>query len=206
MEIHHLYHVYADGLWQAPLREHLDALHTSGLYEQLDRFYVGIVGNDENVAAVKAALDGVECSVVAESATGWEQESLRLLPALLGDTDAAVLYCHTKGAAYPSEINVKWRYSMTFFTVVEWWRALLALEDHDAYGCHVVKHDFWPEDFFGGNFWWATADYLRSLPPVAEDDRWDAERWIGRGEAPRFFDANPGWPDPSLFVVSWTYD
>jgi hypothetical protein len=33
--------------------------------------------------------------------------------------------------------------------------------------------------FFGGNFWWARTNYLRALPPVEVEHRWQAEGWIG---------------------------
>jgi hypothetical protein len=200
----HFYHVYADGRWEIPLTEHLEALHGSGLYPQLDKFYVGIVGSEDNIAAVKAALDGVECSIIAEAPVGWEHETMRHIPRLLGDDDAHVLYCHTKSASDQSEINVTWRRSMTFFNVVEWRQAIPRLETHDAYGCHVLPKE--NGNCFGGNFWWATADFLRSLPPLLENDRWDAERWLGRTDTGKFFDANPGWPAVNLFTTRWTYN
>jgi hypothetical protein len=50
---------------------------------------------------------------------------------------------------------------------------------------------------FGGNFWWANANYLRTLPPLRYKDRFDAETWIGLGN-PLVHDLLPGWPSIPL--------
>ena len=79
----------------------------------------------------------------------------------------------------------------------------------DAVGCHWLtaeQFSSWaPQEFpdgtpfFGGNFWIARCDYLRTLPEPSTRSRFDAERWIGLGD-PRVLDLNPGWPAANLFV------
>jgi hypothetical protein len=46
--IYNFYHIFADGLWQTPVTEYLEALKTSGLYDNLKSFNIGIVGSPEN--------------------------------------------------------------------------------------------------------------------------------------------------------------
>ena len=46
--ITHFYHVYADGHWQEPIREHVDALIRFGLADQMLGMYVGYVGTRKN--------------------------------------------------------------------------------------------------------------------------------------------------------------
>jgi hypothetical protein len=81
-----------------------------------------------------------------------------------------------------------------------------AVRDVDAVGCHWLTEAAFPgmfgpqtipaegSGFFGGNFWMARCDYLRTLPACEAEPRWKAESWIGLGN-PRVVDLLPGWPD-----------
>jgi hypothetical protein len=40
----HFYHVFADGDWETPAREHFAALETSGLMGELDSIFLGCGG------------------------------------------------------------------------------------------------------------------------------------------------------------------
>jgi hypothetical protein len=176
----HFYHVYADGDWLTPATEHIEELFISGLIDNLDDLFLGIVGTSENRAKVKAELPGV---CVAESATGWEQVTLQKLHEFAQTDDGAIFYAHTKGAWSNSELARQWRVSMTHDTVTRWEECVKALTMVEAAGPYWLKswepehadHDF----FFAGNFWWARSDYIRTLSPVSVSNRYQAEGWIG---------------------------
>lgn len=194
--IRHYYHVYADGDWRDAVTEHLAALE--GLAAAVT---VGIVGSPQNRRAVRQAFEVANVETWVEAAGGWEQVTLGALRRDLAHHDDPVLYAHTKGAAHRTRINDLWRRSMTALVVDEQRADLLA--EHDAVGCHWLTPGDWPNlvdsPYFGGNFWWATAAYLRTLPPLAMTNRYDAEQWIGLGN-PRVADLLPGWPDLRLFA------
>lgn len=67
MKITHFYHVFADGDWETPAEEHIEALVASELIDNLSDMFLGIVGAPPNRDRVKRKLPGV---VVAE-AEGW---------------------------------------------------------------------------------------------------------------------------------------
>lgn len=179
-ELHHFYHIYADGEWREPVKEHLQALKTSGLgAEGGFSLSVGLVGNDRNTAAVRDFLNGhsIGWREVASSQEGWEQVTLNALARESHTLEGFVFYAHTKGASTPSRFNADWRQRMTFYTVTRWREALLSLETHHAYGCHWMQlGGSW---LFGGNFWWTRMSHLRLLPPPGVHSRWAAEGWIG---------------------------
>lgn len=182
MTLAHFYHVYADGHWAKPAEEHFTELDRSGLMDELDDVFLGIVGTPENRALAKKQLPGV---VVAEQDTGWEQVTLEALREHATLNDGAVFYAHTKGAWSNSDLADAWRISMTYDNVARWRECVEALKTHDAVGAYWLRsdepehreHDF----FFAGNFWWANNRYIRSLPPVRNDTRYRAEAWIGLG-------------------------
>lgn len=204
MKYIHIYHVFADGQWDVPAQEHFDALHRYGLYEQLDELYIGFVGSEDNVAAAERKIsETITFTTVNRSLDGWEQETMRLIPSLIDNVDGYVFYAHTKGAWHISAFNDAWRRSMTYFNVVKWQDAVSCLNNYDAYGCHICHAEDTGDNYYGGTFWWATTDYLKTLPPVAEEHRWGAEGWIGTNKAVRQYDANPGWPNESIFRTKW---
>lgn len=139
---------------------------------------------------------------------GWEQATIERVRAYSQDHDGAVLYAHAKGSADPTAFNARWRQSMTRQVVAKWAENLAALEEYDLVGCHWITPAMVPPGagsefadglaFFGGNFWMARCDYLRTLPACPTGNRHQAERWIGMG-TPRVLDLLPGWPDDSLW-------
>jgi hypothetical protein len=180
MKITHFYHVFADGDWETPAEEHIEALVASELIDNLSDMFLGIVGAPPNRDRVKRKLPGV---VVAEAETGWEQVTLNALHDFAQTDAGAIFYAHTKGAWSQTELARQWRVSMTHDTVTRWQECVQALTMVHVAGPFWLKsrdpehqnHDH----FFAGNFWWARSDYVRALDPVGVENRYQAEGWIG---------------------------
>jgi hypothetical protein len=190
----HFYHVFADGDWMKPATEHIEELAISGLLDNLDDMFLGIVGTAENRNKVKRELPGV---VVAEAESGWEQVTLHELHDYSKVNDCYIFYAHTKGAWSRTVFADEWRVSMTHNTVTKWPECVEALGRVDAAGPYWLKSDE-PEHidhdhFFAGNFWWARSDYLRRLPLVGVDNRFQAEGWVGLGN-PSVHETLGGYP------------
>ena len=180
MRLSHFYHVYANGDWEIPATEHFEELGVSGLLDELDRIYLGVVGSRENRRKVKRALRHY---VTVEADEGWEQVTLNKLRDFCQTDDGAVLYAHTKGAWSQTELAGVWRVSMTHDVVTRWRECVQAINSVQATGPHWLRSDM-PEHsehghFFAGNFWWARSDYIRTLAPVSVSNRYQAEGWIG---------------------------
>jgi hypothetical protein len=184
----HFFHVFADGNFSTPIREHFTEARVSGLLGVLDSVRVGVVGdrvNRERVLGLFAELD-VPVSVVAEADTGWEQVTLKELHQFAKQDDGKIFYAHTKGAWSPDPIAQPWRTTMIHDTVTRWRECVNALESVQVAGAYWLRSDM-PEHhdhkfFFAGNFWWARSDYVGTLDPVGEVSRYQAEGWLGLGE------------------------
>ena len=205
MKITHFYHIYADGQWKDPVKEHIIALRQSQLMYNLDNFFIGFVGQKKNIESVKKFLRtcGVDYSVVAEEELGWEQVTMNKLRDFVHQNDGWIFYAHSKGAYDPSPINIAWRKSMTYYNIINWEKAVSYLDDYDTVGTHWVTAPQDGKTFWGGTFWWATTDYLKTLPPIGTENRWRAEDWIGITKTAKVYDMNPGWPGFHLFKTSW---
>jgi hypothetical protein len=178
--IHHYYHIYADGAWEDPVREHSDALRESDLADYPGfLLHIGLVGSKENAQKVRDYLSTKDLAwhLIGWRETGWEQLTLSAVAHDCQQTEGLVFYAHTKGAHDPTRFNIAWRKRMTYFNVTRWKDAVQRLDNCTAYGCHWMEVEgSW---IFGGNFWWTHMEHLRLLGPVRTDNRWKAEEWIG---------------------------
>jgi glyoxylase-like metal-dependent hydrolase (beta-lactamase superfamily II) len=205
------FHVYLPGRWQAPLAEHLDALDASGYWKAGHGITFGLIGMQSRRAAELVLGDALfdRETQPGDYQTVWraegnEQLTLAAAQRYAQKHDGAVLYAHTKGAANPRPLADAWRRSMTERVVRRWRENLQAIEsgDVDMVGTHwLTQEEFGSAlvalPYWGGNFWMATCEYLRTLPPVNEatSDRYTAEVWVGSGPVrPRVLDLRPGWP------------
>lgn len=186
MDLHHAYHLYADGEWKQAWKEHLIAL-TYGLDNELKTFSVGLVGSEERRQEAKEIVTQSGASVVAEADTGWEQVTLEYVDSFCDSNDGYFLYCHSKGSSHVFDLNTRWRRMMTHDVVVNWIECVQILDTGiDTIGTtwHPASPDFGPRDYWAGNFWWANMRFVRELPPVKYENRFDAEGWIGEHPTP----------------------
>lgn len=184
----------------------MNALKLSGLLDAADEFFVGINGGDGDALLVSAMSP---CPLVNLLVNGTEAASelatLNHLQKWL-KPGWSVFYHHIKGVQYPGNpIWNRWRKCMENACVWGWRECHMLLESGrcDTCGAHWMtsaKYPMLPKNhrYWGGNFWWATSDYLLTLPPVKPDSfeaRYDAETWIGSGrKTPKVHDFSPHWP------------
>jgi hypothetical protein len=188
------------------LGEQVGDLFSSGLYEAASEITFGVTASDES-ARLCRAMTPAKVEIVHHSAT--QQSELptlsRLRAWLPGHDDWYVLYHQAKGVRSPnSDIAAAWRRCMSRHVVHDWRECVAALDSgYDAAGCHWLTPEQFPKvrsAYFGGNFWWAKASFLATLPelPVTASCREDfylAETWIGRGpQRPKVHDHGAHWP------------
>lgn len=201
MNLHHAYHLYADGNWHQGWKEHIKAL-SRGLKNRLTTFSVGLVGNQHNRSIAHDIVAREGATVVVEVDTGFEQETLDWVDKFVDTNEGYMLYNHSKGAGFPVEISNAWRRTMTYDTVIEWETCVGYLNaGYDAVGTcwHPAGTEFGDTPYFAGNFWWASNTFLRTLPPPLRAHRYGAEGWLGSGG---FVNAKPlregSFPPPNL--------
>jgi hypothetical protein len=199
----HWYHIWAAGEWREPVTEHWQALQDA---EWTESVRVGIVGPPEARGEVVAWLSEqpLAFEVVAEADQGFEMLTLRAVHEYAKSNDGAVMYAHTKGAYDTSEFRKRWRRTMCHDVIGNWQGNLHVLEKgHDAIGPFWLTAEMFPNQIiipiFGGNYWIATCEYLRTLPECEDGDRYNAEGWIGLGK-PDAVDLRPGWPAEERFI------
>lgn len=177
-----VYHVAGiGGHWRQIVREQLDQFRAAGL-TRVHCTHVG-TGLAELIGLARAAaVELVVCSSDADPKQ-YERPGIRLAHRLALAADGPVLYCHSKGVSRPLHEPVwhEWRRLMARHVVGDWrvHAAEIAAGRIDAAGVNWWTKNDWTH--FSGNFWIASAAWLRKLPDPDKyyRDRWSCERWVG---------------------------
>lgn len=187
------------------MADQMDVLKASGLLAVTSELTIGVNGGKED-ADIARLLAPAKAKIVPHGANATtEIPTMNLLRRWLpGHNDWRVLYFHTKGVTHPGlASDLAWRQRMEIACIWGWRDCVQQIDNgFDACGCHWLSPEQYPgqvaSPFFGGTFWFASAKYLLTLPPLPPatwPNRYEAEKWIGRGPArPRVKDYFPGWP------------
>lgn len=175
MELAVFFHCWTAGRWRPITHEFLHALNESGFPGQL---YVGLVGSPAQRAEALAEIRAVRpAEVAAEADNGFEQVTIHPLHDYAKHHGGVVVYGHTKGSWHGgnrSEVAA----GLCERIVRRWRSRLLSLLLNRA----DVTGD--PDN----NFWMATCDFVRALPPCRTHDD---NGQLGRGYAQAGTDG--GW-------------
>lgn len=188
----------------AIVTEQFAQMKESGLLESASEVIVGLNDSEDGLphakiyipAIAKIVLHGLdshsECLTIVEIEK-W----------LKNNPDPAyIFYAQSKGATHPADsdygnrVSAPWRHAMMGHLVTNWRQCVSDLDGgFEAAGCNWLTGMGWDksQNIFGGNFWWARSDFLRTLPSIYErqrikdsgiaaaESRYEAEVWIGNG-------------------------
>ena len=157
----------------------VDKINASGLIDALDAVFIcniGIPVEENKYNNEKYTL--TNCS---ENKLLYENPTLNKLKQFSEQNkDSHVLYLHTKGNSYPQmhEVITDWTNMMLYFLVETHDACFRALDDaHDTVGCNYSAS---PVPHYSGNFWWASTNYIATLPSLNEcsPDKMAPEFWL----------------------------
>ena len=178
------WHVATINNWRDVFAEQVGKLVCTGLYDRAEIIWVGKVGTElipmfplTKMQIADAHNDPKKYEILTiQAMDAWVRQ-------LKKPEEWAVFYLHCKGVGrqdIESQFNVSfWRRYMEWATIQKWSKCLRALDGCDACGVDLNLNP-WPH--FAGNFWWARAEYLLTLPPattLTTDDPVRAELRIG---------------------------
>ncbi len=178
-----VYHVAGLGnYWKGIVTEQLGQLRAAGLL----RVYCTHVGVGLDWLLNEARRHGIEL-IVAEhldDVRHFETPAIHFMERLARTSDAPILYLHGKGVTHdPDDANGRiyheWRRLMMRELVDKWHVHARDLIRHDAVGVNWWTAD--GKNHFSGNFWLASAAWIRKLRSFAGyfADRYSCETWIG---------------------------
>jgi hypothetical protein len=144
---------------------YLDSIEKSELYRFVNTIYICFVGeiSQVNKKYPSEMNDKIKYVKVSDNIKDFELPTLKFLyDYSCVNIDSNILYIHTKGIGYELNPCIEdWVNYMTYFLVDKWKTCTDVLQT--TLTCGVDLRDY-PTLHYSGNFWWAKASYLKTLP------------------------------------------
>jgi hypothetical protein len=153
------------------LQRFLQRIKESGLYDAALNVYISFVGTDpfpENlVKRTTTEFPKITLLRSSNELKDYEVPTQQLLHSFcLENQDYNVLYLHTKNVGKESNPCVEdWVEYMSYFSIDQWRNATSFLENYKTSGVDLREQ---PTLHYSGNFWWARASHIASLPSPLE--------------------------------------
>jgi len=174
-------HVCCVNNYREITKEIFEEIISSGLYEKSKNIFISLLGSPDKIF-MKWLQSFSKCIFIYENSNIDEVEypTLGFLQEFCRKNDTYVAYFHTKGVLSSDPVVASiWRKRMIEKTITEYESCLAFLQKgFDVSGCgwkefphHGVelKYDIWSHPHFSGNYWWATSDYIKSLPDIRRE-------------------------------------
>lgn len=188
--------------------EQMQILKSSGLLDHASHFLVGINGGEESAEFANLVIPPKAIRVMHGLASRAENLTLVELEKWVpSHPDWYVLYFHAKGVTHVPgsdyyNLCTRWRNCMTRNVIQNWQRCCMDLDaGFESVGCHWLQGVAdGTQNIWAGNFWWATSNFLRTVPSIFKRDRikqsgiaalesrYESEVWIGNGRIPKVRD------------------
>ena len=168
----------------------LNLIKKTGLYDKLDKIYLGLLGDYDTFLRSKLYTSWDKTQAIYFSRNKEEME-FPTLSELKNFSDSEesnhkILYIHTKGVRYPNSLQHReWREYMEYFLIE---RHHICINDLDNYTTVGVNYHIKPWKHYSGNFWWANSHHIKKLVhpdalprsgnKYTEGGRWNAEKWL----------------------------
>jgi hypothetical protein len=188
------YHLACMGNWQQVFREQMEQLRQNGFMQ----VQLSMLGSKEDADTARSIVSNLEIEigtlVYDPDLHCFERPALRAIEGFARQNNGHILYLHSKGVSNPEDdTKVKWRRLMMRELVENWEGCMRQLLHYDVIG--VNWRDMPPTSHFCGNFWYASASYLRKLADFTtyyenpryriwdriNDKRLGCEFWISSG-------------------------
>lgn len=178
---YHTVFFHADGTpfqWSVKFNEkYMNDLSDSGLLDVQQHFTAGINGGPESEVYAKVYLPKARHIFHGKEvrSSNFTTEAMRLF--CVAHPGWNVLHFHSKGLAHDTpeyagylEFENRWIRCMVNACIYNWRTCVADLEHFDSVGCHWMENVGSPpvDHIWGGTFYWATSDFIATLPPLSE--------------------------------------
>ena len=177
-------HICQEGDWQKPFDLIMNSIKNYGLFNETVEIRCGIVSNS-GIFKNDTRFDDPKIKIIYTSTSNfYERKTLEHMRqyADIDSPNSKYWYAHTKvishfgkGNFHKEKCIIDWINLLNFWNFEHWRIAVEKLNDYDTYGCSGCNiHHL----HYSGNFWWARASHVKTLPLNIGQGYTDPEFWI----------------------------
>jgi hypothetical protein len=186
MKLKVFYHILMINDWEKIVKEQLNLIVRSGLYDEIDSIEIGALGNDiEKLQKIVKKYDKADIVRYSDKIDLYEFWTLKIAWHQSGKEKPFYgLYLHTKGVSYPGNEGGKyWRDYMNHYNITLYKESIKKLrKGFDTCGVKMLTKKDRPafKLHYSGNFFWFKSSYLKRLRDpdgCNQKNRFEAEIW-----------------------------
>ena len=166
--IYVFYHIYCNKYTLEVIKDQINKIVFSGLYDKCTKIYCFITGEEEyvNICHEYVKRCGKKFSVEAIDTNDktYERFTLLKIKKYIKPNDK-FLYLHSKGITKQNNQYVTdWRNVMEYFLIYKFNECLKELDNYDTVGINHID-----PVHYSGNFWWTKGSYYMTLSDSIPD-------------------------------------
>jgi len=191
-----VYHVYCVNDYLKVVKQQLNRLINSGLYDWCDKLEITCVNTKGEFEEIKELIKGLDKVNLNEYTNNdFEYEGVNKVWEYSQKYNGKVFYFHTKGVSNfyknfedrsVSEWKMKgiqwWKEAMEYFLIDNFKDCLEKLNTYDQCGLTMNNKWWW------GNFWWINLSWAYSNGKPNHGDRWYYEAWLNSYRNPYYYE------------------
>lgn len=183
-------HIATFGEYQKIFDELFNYLKDSHLLNYTSELNVCIVG--ESVLSIPKTYKEIQVKInpiKVGQINEYEFPTLQFIEDNIQEGDK-ILYLNGLGVTNDSIYKQSWRKYLSYFNIIKWEGCIKALDNgYDVCGVDWRTH---PTPHYSGNFWWANASYLKTLPKIQTLNKENSPRVLTlRHNAEMYIGMNP---------------
>lgn len=187
-----VYHIFCVNNYLEIVKQQLDRVKASGLYDWCDKMEVTCINKEGNFEDIEKLLkDYSKITLNKFINNDCEHEAIQKVWEYSQKYKGKVFYFHTKGVANNFKNVNSTEQSEWKKKGVSWWKEIMEYYLIDNYKDCVDKLDRYDQcgvtlknRWWWGNFWWSTLDYINLNNAPAHGDRWYYEAWLNSTRDP----------------------
>jgi len=172
-------------LWKDSfLLQILEQLKSSSLLSQLDYLCILNTGLPLDVHKIEQTYAPAKVIHYSNSTHEFENITIRQLYTFSAlHPQYKILYMHTKGVSYPHDHVFlpgihSWNSFMRYSLIDHYAKCTRLLQIYDTVGCNFRPLESGNGPHYSGNYWWANARYINTLPIHYLKNKYDPEFWL----------------------------
>ena len=185
------FHICTINDWKNIVKEQMDIIYSSNLYDKLENIFVGCNGTSCDTELSKFFINEPKVSFVAlrPNVRTFENETLNALLDYAKECrdkreEAHICYIHSKGVTHTNNMQSYWRKYMMYWNVTRHEVCLSVLNrGYNTIGTQFLSV---PKKHYSGNFFWTTSSYASRLDGIRHtENRYNAEHLILSSAVPQ---------------------
>ena len=191
-----VYHIYCVGNYLEVVKQQLERLKTSGVYDWCDKLEITCINTEGNFQDIEELVkDLTKATLNKFTENNFEYQAIKKVWEYSQQYKGKVLYFHTKGVANTykdaetgeeSEQKKKgvrwWKEAMEYFLIDKYEDCIDKLNKYNQCGLTIDRGWWW------GNFWWSNLSWVCNNPEPVPSTRWSFEAWLNSNREPSYYE------------------